>query len=62
MATRYFKDFYGCTASIKENAGCYWLRVSNAHGRRIKNAAYETYRGARSAMGRMGDCWKEVTA
>lgn len=59
---RTFKDFYGCTASISESSNGYRLRVSNAYGSRIKNQLYTSYRGARSAMGRMSDCWKEVTA
>ena len=64
MTTRYFKDFYGCTASISEGAGefPYRLKVSAANGHRFCNRTYQTYKGARTAMGRMGDGWKEVYA
>ena len=59
MAARYFKDFYGCTASIKERSdGRFTLRV--ASGASKTNKVYETYRGARSAMSRMSDGWREV--
>lgn len=57
---RVFKDFYGCTASISESSNGFRLRVSNGCGQRIKNQLYTSYRGARSAMSRMSDCWKEV--
>lgn len=64
MAARYFKDFYGCTASIAETGGDYpfRLKVSAANGHRFCDRTYATYKGARAAMGRMSDCWKEVTA
>lgn len=57
-------DFYGCTASIAQmNASerPFLLHVSAANGHRFCSRQYETYKGARAAMGRMGDCWKEVT-
>lgn len=59
MNKRYFKDFYGDTACIAETRNGYRLTVS-AGGRRHWNKVYVTYRGARIAMGRMGDCWREV--
>lgn len=64
MAKRHFRDFYGCTASISEGRGefPFRLRVSAANGHRFCDRTYATYRGARAAMGRMGDCWREVTA
>ena len=64
MDTRYFKDFYGCTASIAEEPGeefPYRLKVSAANGHRFCDRTYRTYKGARAAMGRMGDCWEETT-
>lgn len=57
---RYFKDCYGCTAVIEEKAEGARLKVSNAHGGRIANKLYKSYRGARIAMGRMSDGWREV--
>ena len=62
MVTRYFRDFYGCSASITEEHGEYpfRLKVSAANGHRYCNRTYTTYKGARAAMSRLGDCWKEV--
>lgn len=57
---RYFKDFYGGTASIAETPKGFRLRCANAHSGRTVNKVYETYRGARTAMGRMSDGWREV--
>lgn len=55
---KYFRDFYGCTASIaKTRSGLYELRVFA--GKTTKKR-YETYRGARAAMSRMSDGWREV--
>ena len=58
--TRYYKDIYGCTASITEDWTTYHLRVSNAYGQRILSKRYTTFRGARIAMGKMSDCWREI--
>lgn len=59
--TRYFRDFYGCTASIKNNRGRYLLRVSDRYGSPILEKGYESLRGAKIAMGKIGDCWKELS-
>lgn len=63
--TRYFRDFYGCTASITQTNASdrpFLLHVSSSNGHRFCSRGYETYKAARCAMGRMGDCWKEVSA
>lgn len=58
---RYFKDSYGATASIKiHRNGEATLRVHAGHDKTARK--YSTYSGARAAMGRMGDCWQEVSA
>ena len=57
---RYFKDAYGCTASIAETPKGYRLRCANPYGGVIRNDVFGTYRGARQAMGRMSDGWREV--
>lgn len=62
---RTFKDFYGCTASIEDTRRGEYpfrLRVSAANGHRFCDRTYASYKAARCAMGRMGDCWKETTA
>ena len=57
---KYFKDFYGATASIQTGRdGTAKLMVS-AGGKRIVNKTYNTERGARVAMGRIGDGWREI--
>ena len=56
---KYFKDIYGCTASISQGNGKFVLRVSNGY-RVFYRKAYDTFKGARIAMGKLGDCWKEV--
>lgn len=53
---RYFyRDFYGCTYSIRPNAGSYDLvaRVPQGDIFYVKN--YSTFRGARIALGKISD-------
>lgn len=61
MTKRFFKGHYGSTASITESHGekPFRLRASSA-GRTFYNRIYKTYRGARTALGRIGDGWVEV--
>lgn len=57
---RYYKDFYGGTASIETyKDGTARLRVS-AGTIRIKNQKYKSEKGARTALGRFGDSFYEV--
>lgn len=59
--TKYFRDFYGCTASIRLNRdGSATLKVANAHGKFTYGKCYGSERAAKVAMGRIGDCWREV--
>ena len=59
---RYFKDAYGATASIRENRDMSaTLVVRDAHGRRFFGKCYGSYIGARRALGKLGDCWREIT-
>ncbi len=62
MGKRYFKDFYGGSASIGETARGHVLTVCDGSGRRVLRRTYGTYRGARAAMGRASDGWREVGA
>ena len=62
MGKRHYTDCYRGTASIVEEARGYVLTVCDGHGRRTLRKAYGTWRGARIAMGRMSDCWREVRA
>ena len=57
---RYYRDFYGSTASIEETPRGKWrLRV---YAGTWHVSTYETFRGARAAMARMSDGWREVDA
>ena len=59
---RRFRDFFGCTAEITETRhGEYRLTTWTPQGIPVINKVYGTYRGARIAMGRMSDGWKEVS-
>lgn len=57
---RYFRDFYGSTACITAmRSGEYKLSVS-AGGKRTTKT-YATERGAKIALGKYSDAWREVT-
>jgi hypothetical protein len=55
-----YKDFYGCTATIRTSKGQYKLVMKTAAGKTIGNNLYDTFNGARIAMGKSSDGWKEV--
>jgi hypothetical protein len=56
-----FKDFYGCTATIKEQTdGQFKLTIKTGNGKTVINKPYNTYKGARAAMNRNSDGWNEV--
>lgn len=59
---KYYKDFYGCTASIKSNRdGTYSYRVCDGWGKLLAKGQTCTERGARIAIGRLSDSgWREV--
>lgn len=59
-STRFFKDVYGCTARIKVyRDGCAALFVSDPYGKRIVAKKYKNEHGAKIAMGKLSDGWKE---
>ena len=54
----YYRDPYGCTASIREEFKPYHeylLRVCDGYGNLIHKKTYSTERGARIALGRLSD-------
>lgn len=60
---KYYRDIYGCTASIRLNRdGSATLKVADAHGRPVSGKCYSSERAAKIALGKLGDCWKEVKA
>ena len=54
-----YRDFYGCTACIRTSkSGGARLTVRTGGGKLIHAKDYKTYRGAKTAMGRMSDGWE----
>lgn len=56
---RYYRDAYGCTASITKRTSDVLLSVRDGHGRLLIRRTYATEHGARIALGRCSDCWRE---
>lgn len=61
MVTEYYKDFYGCTASIKHSDSGAVLTIRTPSGNLVKKQKYNTRRGATIAMGKASDGWKFVS-
>lgn len=60
---QFYKDFYGCTASIhtKESAPDYAeLIIRNTYGKIILKKKYSSEKSAKIAMGKQGDCWRRT--
>ena len=57
---KYFKDFYGSTASISKVKDGFRLKVCNPYGICHLNKVYTTEQNARRSMGRLSECWREV--
>ena len=52
----YFRDPYGCTASIKQTSTGKWqLRICIQSGSCFYSKVYATYRGARIALGKCSE-------
>lgn len=60
LEKRYYRDFYGTTASIKRVAKGFTLTMVAGFTRTKKT--YATFKNVRIAMGRMSDGWSEVKA
>ncbi len=58
--TTYYHDFYGSTASLKKWGEKWFLTVRLANGELYSKKSYNSYRGAKIALGKMGDAWTEV--
>lgn len=61
MITTYYKDFYGCTASIKSDGNSALLTIRTHSGEIIYKKRYTTSHGARIALGKQSDSWKFVS-
>ena len=54
----YYRDFYGCTASITTHwDGSAKLVIRTSQGILFLNRTYNTERGAQTALGKNGSCW-----
>lgn len=55
----YYRDFYGCTASITTRSnGSAKLVIRTSQGILFLNRTYDTERGAQTALGKNGSCWR----
>jgi len=55
--TEYYKDFYGCTASVKHSRKGAKLTIRTPSGQLVKQQSYQTRKGAMIALGRASDGW-----
>lgn len=60
MNKKIFKDLYGNTASIQWCQGHYLLTCRNTNGKVWKKSEYATEKGARIALGKTGEGWREI--
>lgn len=56
---KHYVDFYGTKATIKKTRNGYLLKTF-IYGRCDIKKTYSTERGARIALGKMSDEWREV--
>ena len=60
----FYVDFYGCHADLCQylHQETTRLTIRDSRGNLIIRKEYRTWRGARIAMGKYGDCWRnEIT-
>jgi len=61
ISLRRYRDFYGCYATLSEyRDGSARLVIYEPRGKVFHDKCYRSFRGARIAMGKLGDCWHEV--
>ena len=53
--TEFYEDFYGFTASIRTKPGHCLLTVRMPNGTLYHRRTYNTYRGARVALGKLSE-------
>lgn len=60
MMRAFFRDLYGCTADLCTfyDGHTTRLTVRDPYGTIVKRKTYSTWRGAKIAMGKMSDSWK----
>ena len=58
---KYYKDCYGCTASITKKPEGFVLVCRTPYGTLVTKNTYRTERGAKIALGKTMDIYSEVT-
>lgn len=60
----FYVDFYGCRADLCQAPGRETTRliIRTSDGTVIHRKEYRTWRGAKIAMGKLGDCWRNALA
>lgn len=57
----FYRDFSGCTASIRKSGDRFRLRIRTpSGGLLIHSKSYDTYRGAKIALGKAGQSWTKT--
>ena len=56
----FYTDFYGCHADLCQylHSETTRLTIRDSRGNIIHRKEYRSWRGAKIAMGKMGDCWR----
>lgn len=56
----FYIDFYGCRADLCQHPGRETTRliIRDPSGRVFHRKEYQTWIGAKIAMGKLGDCWR----
>lgn len=61
MMRAFFVDFYGCHADLCQyRSGRTRLIIRSPQGFIIHEKEYRTWRGAKIAMSKLGDCWRNA--
>ena len=61
MKAEFYHDFYGCTASIRQNRSQQFvLTIRSGTGQLLFRKPFKTHKGARISMGKQSDCWKRT--
>ena len=61
--TEYFRDPYGCTASIREDVNVrtgYILKIRDANGFMFYHKMYRTHKGAKIALSKLSEGMMEL--
>lgn len=62
MITTFYRDFYGCFATVTErrDGTAHLVMKLGNNGKIFHSKTYKSVRGAKIAMGRMSDGWRQL--